>query len=243
MSMTYAQYVTRLATMTAYSETDTDFTTILPSCIDDAEGRCYRDLDMINLDVRDSSSSTVALDRNFNLPTSVGTFQIVTGVNIITPAATAPDSGTRNQLAPASLDVLDRIYPSTTGAGVPQFYSYISQSSISGQKNIVLGPWPDAAYRVEVVGKIQWTPLSSTNTTTFLSLYLPDLLLSASMIFMAGFQKNYGASADDPKSGLTWEAHYQTLLNGAGTWEARKRFAGASWSSKQLEPTAAPQRG
>lgn len=241
--LTYATYKTALATLTAIAETDTNFLAILPSCIDDAEARCYRDLDMINLDVRDSSSSTVALDRNFNLPTDVGTFQVVTGVNIITPASTAPESGTRNPCIMVSLDVLDRIYPSTTGAGVPSMFAYISQSSISGQKNIVFGPWPDTTYRVEVVGKIQWTPLSASNTTTFLSTYLPELFVAASMVFMTGYMKNWGAMADDPKSGLSWEQHYNTLLASAATWEARKRGAGASWSPKQVEPTAVNQRG
>lgn len=243
MSLTYATYKTTLATMTAIAETDTDFLAILPACIDDAEARCYRDLDMINLDVRDSSSSTVALDRNFNLPTSVGTFQVVTGVNVITPASTAPDSGSRNPCTMVSLDVLDRIYPSTTGAGVPSMFAYISQSSLAGQNNLVFGPWPDTTYRVEVVGKIQWTPLSASNNTTFLSTNLPELLLAASMIFMSGYVRNFGAQSDDPKQAVSWLSHYQGLLSSAATWEARKRGAGASWSPKQVEPTALPQRG
>lgn len=241
--MNYTEVVTTLSTLTAIAPTDTDFLAVLPACFNDAEARCYRDTDMINLDVRDSSSSTVALDRNFNLPTSVGTFQVVTGVNVITPASTAPESGSRNPCTMVSLDVLDRIYPSTTGAGVPSMFSYISQSTISGQKNIVFGPWPDTTYRVEVIGKVQWTTLSSSNPTTFLTNYLPELFIAACMVFMNGYMKNWGAQADDPKSGLSWEAHYNTLLSSAGTWEARKRGAGASWSPKQVEPTAVNQRG
>lgn len=241
--MNYTEYVTTLATQTVIAETNTQFQAILPSAIADAEARCYRDLDVINLDVRDSSSSTVALNRNFNLPTSVGTFQIVTGINIITPAATAPESGTRNPCVWVSRDILDMFYPSTTAAGLPTMFSYLSQSSIAGQSNIILGPWPDAAYRVEVIGKIQWTPLSATNTSTFLSLYLPELFVAASMVYMTGYQKNWSAMADDPKSGVSWDAHYKTLLSSAGVWEARKRMAGASWTPHQVEPTAAPQRG
>ena len=159
--MTYAEYVATLATMVVISSSNTDFVTVLPSAIDYAEGRCYRDLDLINLTVRDSSASTGANDRNFTLPTSIGTFQIVDEVAVITPAGTAPEAGTRNVLIPVSQAVIDTIFPSITGAGVPEMFAYISQSAISDQKNILFGPWPSAAYRVEVTGKIQWTPLSS----------------------------------------------------------------------------------
>ena len=243
MSLTYTTYLSALSTLTAIPTTNTDFVAIVPNVIDYAEGRIYRELDMLVEDVRDSSSSTTTLDRNFTLPTTVGVFQIISGINIITPAATAPDSGTRVPLTPVSRDVLDMIWPSTTGATVPSMFCYLSQSSLSGQKNIILGPWPDAVYRVEVIGKIIPTPLSATNPTTFLTTYLPDLFLAASMVFMTGYERNWGAQADDPKSAMSWEQQYQTLMASADKREARKRFAGASWTSKQPEPTAVPQRG
>jgi hypothetical protein len=244
MSLTYDQYVSTLAGMVPIASDNTDFQTMLPSAIDYAEGRCYRDLDMLALQVRDSSASTSANDRNFTLPTSVGTFQVVEEISIVTPAGTAPDSGgTRNVLTPASQSVVDYFWPNSTGAGVPQFFAYVSQSSISGQKNIIFGPWPSAAYRVEVTGQIQWTPLSSSNTTTFLSLYYPDLFVAASMVFLSGWMKDFGGQSDDPKMATSWESQYTTLLGGASPLEARKRMAGASWTAKPVEPTAVPQRG
>ncbi len=241
--LTYDTYVSTMATMTVIGSTTAEFQVALPNAIDYAEGRLYRDLDMLNLMVRDSSSSTTANSRNFTLPTSVGIFQVVSEVAVITPAGTAPESGTRNVLVPVSQSVLDWTWPSVSGAGVPEQFAYISQSAIAGQINILMGPWPSAAYRVEVTGQIQWTPLSSTNTTTFLSLYYPDLLIAASMVWMAGYMKNFGASSDDPRSAMSWDQQYQTLLAGASPLEARKRFAGASWTAKPVEPTAVNQRG
>lgn len=248
MSLTYASYTTALSTLTAISETDPNFVAILPEAIAYAEGRIYRELSMLVEDVADSSSSTAALTRGFTIPTAIGTFQIVSDINIITPAATAPDSGTRNPCTPVSRAVLDRTWPSTTGASVPNEYSYVSQASLigtAGQPNIIFGPWPDAIYRVEVVGKIIPTPLSATNTTTFLSLYLPDLFLMASQLYMVGpYMKNIGmASGDDPKSTVHLEAQYQALLKSASDWEARKRFSSGSWTSAAIEPMALPQRG
>jgi hypothetical protein len=241
--MDYAEYVTALATMAVEEADAAAFLTMVPLAINDAEGRIYRDLNMLNLEVRDGSGSTTGNSRNFQLPTSVGFFQVVSEVAVITPAGTAPDSGTRNVLIPVSQTILDWTWPSVSGAGVPQMFCYASQSQIAGQVHILLGPWADAAYRVEVTGQIQWTPLSASNDETFLSLYYPDLLLAASMIFITGYQKNFGAQSDDPKMGVSWESHYQALLAGSSPLEARKRFAGASWTAKPVEPTAVPQRG
>lgn len=239
--MNYSEFVTAIATITAYSPTDSNFVAILPDAIQYADNRIFRELDMISEDFRDSSASTTALNRNFTLPTALGTFQVITGINVITPASTAPESGARNQCTMASLDVLDRIYPSTTGAGVPSLYSYFSQAT--GQTGIIFAPWPDDTYRVEVIGKIIPTALSASNPTTFLTLYLPDLYIAAAMVFMSGFMRNYGAGADDPKQAMSWEQQYVQLRDSAATWEARKRGAGASWSPRQVEPTAQAQRG
>lgn len=246
MSLTYTTYQSTLSTLTAIPTTDATFVAALPNVIDYAEGRIYRELDMLVEDVADSSSSTAANVRDFTLPTSLGTFQTVTSVNVVTPAATAPGSGTRVQLVPVARDFLDFCWPSTTGATVPAYFNYFSQGATIGltQPGLIFGPWPDAAYRVEVIGKIIPTPLSATNTTTFLTTYLPDLFLAASMIFMTGgVMKNFGAAQDNPKEAQSWQSQYEQLLASAAQWEARKRFAGASWTSKPVEPGAQPQRG
>ena len=246
MSLTYAQLVTDLAMNLAVDPADTNYLTILPNCIDYAEQRIYREHDMLAANVRDASSSTVANDRNFTLPTTVGTFLIIDGINIITPASTAPDSGTRNPLIPVSRDFLDLAYASTSGATVPEYFAYLSQDTFSSpaQTQVIFGPWPDTTYRVEVIGKIQPTPLSASTTTNWISVNLPDLYLAACMVYMVGsYLKNFGSQSDDPKMGLSWESQYQLLSKSAQTYEARKRFSGASWTAKQVEPTAVPQRG
>lgn len=243
MSYTYATWQTALSTETAIPTTDTNFQAILPSVIDYSEGRIYRDLDLVAATVTDGSSSFIANSRNFTLPTSVGTFLIVTAMNVITPASTAPDSGTRNPMVPVSREFLDLTWPSGTGATVPQYFNLTTLSTTGGQTQIVVGPWPDAAYRVEVIGKIQPTALSASNTTTYLTDNLPDLFFAASMLFMSSYMRNYGAQADDARMAVSWESQYQTLLNSAATYQARARFAGASWTAKQPEQTALPQRG
>lgn len=244
MSLTYAQTVTTIANLTANDPAGTDFLQIFPSAIAYAENRIFRDLDLLVENVTDGSGSCTPASRNFNLPTSLGVFSgPLDRINVITPAATAPDSGTRWPLIPVSADFLNMTWPVVTGTARPQYFAYVTQSASAGQYNIILGPWPDAAYRIEVTGQIQPTALSSGNTTTYISTYYEDLMVAAMMVFMAGYAGNYGAQADDPKQSQSWSAQYDVLLKSALEYEARKRFAGASWTSKQLEPSAAPQRG
>jgi len=245
VSLTYSTYVSTLSSLTLIPSSNPQFTTILPNAIDYAEQRLYRELDLIAENVTDVSASTSPNDRRFTLPTSKGTFQIITNINIITGAST-PESGTRNPCTPTSRDVLDFFWPSSTGAGVPNQWCYYTQANLAGftqPDNIIFGPWPDQAYPVEVIGKIIPTPLSQDNSQTFLSLYYPDLMIAASMIFFAGALKNYGAQADDPRSAMSWTQQYDLLMRSANPWEARKRFAGASWTADAVEPTAQSQRG
>jgi len=84
--------------------------------------------------------------------------------------------------------------------------------------------------------------LSSTNTTTFISLYLPDLFLMASMIFVSGFQHNFGRQSDDPAMAQSYEGQYKTLLTGAMIEEARKKFQASAWSSMSPPVAASPTR-
>ena len=136
-------------------------------------------------------------------------------------------------------------WPSTTGATTPEFFAYLSQNTYlsPAPTQVIFGPWPDDTYRVEVVGKIQPAVLSASNANTYLTDNLPDLYIAACMVFLSGYMHNFGAQADDPKMSQSWESQYQTLKASADTYEARKRFAGASWTSKQVEQTAQPQRG
>lgn len=236
MSLTYSTFNTSLANLLVVAITDPGYVTALPNIIDDAEQRLYRELDLVNTSTRDSTASLTAGNRNFTLPSTNGTFIVTDEVNIVTPAGTAPDSGTRVPLVPASEEMLNNLWPSVAGSTAPQYFAMINQDAI------IVGPWPDQAYRVEVVGTIRPQPLSSTNTTTLLSVFFPDLMLAASMVFAAGYQRNFGAGSDDPKMATSWENHLQTLLGSAKTEEARKQFISQGWSAKQPAPLATPPR-
>lgn len=216
---------------------DAGYVTALPNIIDDAEQRIYRDLDLLQTIVRDSSSALVAGNRNFNLPTSIGIFVVMEDINVITPAGTTnPEQGSRVSLLPSSKEMLDFLYPSVTASSIPVYFAPITQSSI------IVGPWPDQSYQIEAVGTQRPAPLSAANQTTFLSVNLPDLFMAASLVFSAGYQLNFSALGDNPQQATAWEAHYKTLLASANTEENRKKFTEAGWSSKQPAPNATPPR-
>lgn len=232
--MNYLEYGIRIANLLPVNVSSTQFQNMLPAMIDTAEQRIYRELNLLSTVVTNATSSTVAGNRNFTLPSSTGKFVTVVTINVITPAATAPDSGTRNQLTPVDRTYLDAVWNSSSGATVPKHFA------MNDQDTIIFGPWPDAAYRVEVVGTIRPTPLSSSNTTTFLTLYLPDLFIAASMVFAGENMRDFGAEGNNPNVAQIWEGNYQALLQSANAEEIRKKFAGPAWTS--LSTTTPPAR-
>src|ERR1700751_4578550 len=97
MSYTYSQYVTELSNMVVWPTTDARFNSVLPNIIDDAEQRIYRDVDLLNTQFTDSSSTFSLNTRAFTLPSATNTFVVVERINVITPSSqTNPDLGTRN---------------------------------------------------------------------------------------------------------------------------------------------------
>lgn len=232
----YTTYVAELANLLVVPVGDNNYTTVLPNIIDDAEQRIYRELDLLNTVVTQTAALSTATNL-FNLPSTVGTFVTVQYVNAITPAGTtSPVAGTRNNLVPVSTEVVNFLYPSSSGSTVPNYFAMLTQTAI------LVAPWPDQAYTMEIAGTIRPAALSSTNVTTILTQYFPDLFIAASMVFAAAYLKNYGAAVDDPKMAVTWESHYQALMASAAVEEARKKFTGQGWSSKMPAPLATPPR-
>lgn len=236
MSLTYNSFTTSLANMIVVPVGDPNYVIALPNIIDDAEQRLYRELDLLSTVTRDTGLLT-ANNRNFTLPSNNGRFVVIEQMNVITPVATTdPDLGTRNPLLPTSKEYLDVVYPSVTGAGVPNLMAPISDQAW------IVGRWPDAAYTVEVIGTIRPAALSASNQTTFLTNYLPDVFLAAALVMSAGYQKNFSSMGDDPKSVVSWESHVKVLLESAMVEEIRKKFGSQGWSSKSPDPIATPPR-
>lgn len=234
--LTFATYKTALATLSVVPETDANWLSILPDAIEYAELRIYRDLDLLSTVQSNISFATVA--NNSKVSISQGTFVTLQNVNVITPAGTTnPEVGTRVPLLPVSKEYIQYAWPSAANAAVPQYFAMIDERTFS------LGPWPNAAYTLEIIGTVRPATLSASNTTTFISQYLPDLFLMASMIFISGYQRNFGRQSDDPQMAQSYESQYQALLRGATVEEYRRKFAASGWTSNSPSPVATPGRG
>jgi hypothetical protein len=234
-------YKTQIATMAVVAETDTAYVTILPAMISYAENRIYRDLDFLFTSIASTAYSLTAGSRQIVVPTS--TFVVPEQINVITPSATTnPDLGTRNPLLPTTREYLDAVFGVASNTGLPQYFAPFGGNANSNWTFLV-GPYPDASYTVEIVGTFRPDSISSTNQTTFISLYLPDIFIMASMVYISAYQRNFGRANDDPQMAITYESQYQTLLKGAMTEEYRKKMEGAAWSSMSTSPVASPTRG
>lgn len=233
--LTYSQYVTQIATLAVVEENDPAFQTILPMMISYSENRMYRDLDFLFTSVSNTSYACTVGTRSINVP--AGTFVVPEQINVITPAGvTDPNNGVRNPLLPTTKEFLDAVYGNAQSRGVPRYFAMFDDYQF------LLGPYPDSAYQVEIVGTIRPNSLSSGNPTTFISLYLPDLFIMASMIYVSGYQRNFGRANDDPQMAITYESQYQALLKSALMEENRKKFEAAAWSSQSPSPVASPTR-
>lgn len=236
MTINYTTYVSQISNLMVIPSSDSNFTTMLPGMIDYAEQRVYRELDLLATQITDTGTVSSG-NRNFTLPTATGTYIVVDQINILSSVGTGSSNGTRNQVMPTSREFIDLIYPSgQTATGVPQFFARASNT------NIIFGPAPDAAYTAEVVGTQRPTPLSSTNSSTILTQYVPDLFVAASMVFGAGYMRDFGSQADNPGMSQSWETQYQTLMKSAAVEQARSKFQSEGWTPKQPSPVASPPR-
>lgn len=230
----YDDFVTSLANTIVVPADNAEFLIELPRIIDDAEQRIYRELDLLSTIVRDTSGTLTTSSRNFTFPQHI---VVLESLNVFSTVGVTTTG--RTPLTPTTREYIDAVYgdeTATDSSALPEYYAMITDQTV------IVGPSPGAAYTMEVVGTIRPAPLSATNTTTYLTLYLPDLFFAAAVLFGYAYLKDFGVIADDPQAGATWSKHYQDLFISANTEENRKKYASQAWTPKQPAPLATPQR-
>ena len=218
--------------------TDPQFVAIVPTLIDQAEQRIYRELDL--LAATSAQSIPGAPGQALDISAASPQLLIVEGVAVILPAGeTNPLVSEIVQLFPVSRDWIWMTYGVTSARGQPKYFV------MANDRDIAFGPTPDLAYSFWVTGKYRPMPLYDAppgdgTQTTFLASLLPDLFLAAAMCAATGYQHNWGAQADDPRSAMSWETTYQGLLGPARGEEMRKKYHG--WMGMTAEINAAPSQ-
>lgn len=236
MALDYDSYVAQISNLLVIGSTDANFQTMLPGMISYAENRIYRELDLVANSITDATQSMTAGNREFALPSAYGNL-IVNNANVITPATATSTSGTRVPMTQTTVDVIDAIWGAdNSNKGTPQFWAMLSNDTL------IVGPSPDANYPVEIHAVQQNpTPLSSSNTTTILTVMLPDLFIAASMVFGSGYTRDFSAQGDNPQQGTSWEQQYQLLKASAEVQEIRKTYESQAWTSRAPVPAQPPR--
>lgn len=237
----YSDWINAVAALLSYDSTITNaasvtpssfapFNTMYPRVIEYAEQRIYRELDLLHTRITDTGAATPN-SRAFTLPTGKGVYVKLEQVAVFIGGVRQPP------MLPVAKEGLEQFFPSDAPIGAP---SVPTMWCPVDQTTILIGPSPDIGYTLETFGTQRPAPLSSINTTTFLTLNLPDVFLAATMIFWTGYQRDFGAQADDPKMAQSWENQYTTLLRSAEVEETLKKFAGPGWSARMPSPIASP---
>ncbi len=237
--MDYTEYTTALEQILAITDPDgiALVTSMLPRIIEYAELRIYREFDVLATRTTDASALSTNGIRSVPLPSQ---FIVLEAASIITPAGAFPaDSGAlRIPMVRASREWLDMVWPNESQTQAPgqlsDIYFSLFNEEVAADADtsepgslpsaIQIAPTPDDAYHVEFSGTLRPAPISATNTTTFISTYLPDLFLLASAIVGHGYLlRNWAAMADDPQAPMTWEKQYRILAEGVDIEELRKK--------------------
>jgi hypothetical protein len=90
-------------------------------------------------------------------------------------------------------------YPIRQPTGLP---AYVARDG----SNFVFGPYPDSQYTITGTYYAESTALSSTNTSTWMTVYIPDILLAACMVEAQPFLK-------DPQAAAMWQQIYDQKLS------------------------------
>lgn len=243
MGLTYNSYVSEIATITAITSSvlvngDANFSGIMGGIIDYAEGRLWRDLDLPIMSVTDISVVCTSGVRTINLSTTQGTLLVVQTLNIFSSAGTTSSNTTRVPIVPVTIAVVDALYPSalSSNCGMPEYYARVSDIEL------ILGPPPDQAYGTEVIATTRPAPLSASNSTTWLSANIPELMVAAGMIFAAGHMRDFGAQSDNPQMAQSWENQYATLMKEMKVDALRMNNLSEAWTHAQPTPIAQPPR-
>lgn len=206
---------------------------IFPQAIQQAENLLYRELDLLSCRASDTSVTLISGSRDATCPSDIS---VVEGISLLSPAGQTLPTAARIGLERASLDFMDMLYGAGSSAtGMPEYYAMKSDTAI------VFAPTPNGSYHIEITGTVDPAPMSNSNQTTFLGNQFPDLLLAAVMMFMTGWQQNFGAQSDNPQMSQSWKSTYDTLLPSASEYVQRQKSQSPNWTPFTPTPLSTPR--
>ena len=226
---TYTALTTRIKASAAINPSDSDFDAHWPAILLDAETRIYRDLDPLVARKYATTTFGASAPANAVLAQPADCI-VIRGLHYFTPAGSQTN---RFTIEERDEEFVKDYWPARGLTGLPKYFCKL------GHNQVLVAPSPNGTYTVEMPYTYRPPTLSSASPgdgtqTTVLSTVYEDLLFAAAMVGVAGYKKNYGASADDPREGVTWEIQYQARLAAARDEEmSRKAGSRADESPSQ----------
>lgn len=254
--LSYNAYVQNLGVMAVadtvegagvYSFVEAPLQTILPQALNYAELRIQRDIDFLNAKAPNSYTLTQGVNV---LSIPINDFLMIETLEVTQNNGAQVVNST--PLTPVSKEFIQNCYSGLSGAGTPKYFAMVGDNYGDGGNsflNVLLGPVPNFAYPVRAYGVIRLPSLAkfaangpADTSYTFISQFLPDLLMMASMIYISAFQRNFSATSDSQDMGQSYEKQYQALRLGAISEENRRKFHESAWSSMSTPVSATPTR-
>ena len=183
--MTFAELLQKVRD---YTEVDSNVLTdsILDSMIRDAELRIFREVDADY--AREYATANVNINSPYlQLPNATSSSGLTSTRRAVIVRSFLVYDSTQSPTTKEYLDKRDTSfifeYNSTGATGVPKYYANWKETTL------IMAPTPNAQYQVQL--SYIYTPdhLSTTNTTTYLSDNVPDLLFYATMMQAYEFLK------------------------------------------------------
>jgi hypothetical protein len=252
-ALTYNGLVTQVCLLAPYQYDATgsvvaplnqaEFTALIPMMLNYAEQRIQRDMELLNVQVMRGPYALAPGSNQLAVPPS----DILVIQDVIVNIGGVP-----TPLDPVSKAFMLNAWPAASTPGPPRVFALqggdaATQGSVA--TIVLVGPPPDAPYQANVIGESRLptlasyaTPADAGTKTTWISTWLPDLLVMACMIYVSGYQRDFGRQSDDPQMAQSYEAQYQALLDGANKQEFQRRFEADAWSSQAKSPIATPTR-
>jgi len=171
-----------------YTEVDSNVLTaaIINRIIEDAEFRILRDVP-IDAYKKQATGNLVTGQSTINVPAQT---LFVKGVQVYD--STSASTGTNTWLEKKDESYLQEYIPAETSRGKPKYYAMFGGAtgvSDTTSGRLFLAPVPDSTYTFKIHYEAVPTPLSSSNTTTYISQYFPNGLLYACLVEAYGFLK------------------------------------------------------
>jgi hypothetical protein len=220
-----------------------EFTALIPQMLNYAEQRIQRDMELLNTQVMRGPYTLTPGSNQLSVPPS----DLLVVQDVLVTVAGEP-----KPMHPVSKPYLLTVWPSSSPPGPPKVVALQGgDQATQGLTGTILmfGPPPDLNYQVNCIGESRAPslagfadPADAGVQSTWIATWLPDLLVMGCMIYVSGYQRDFGRQSDDPQMAQSYESQYETLLAAANKQEFQRRWEADAWSAAAKSPVATPTR-